>query len=100
MSYAVCPSCGENIQIEDRIHERQNIICTKCQELLAVVSLDPLILELYTFANTTNWSNTDKLEAAKRHERKSKHRHGEDDDLDDDWRKPVRKSKIRNQLDW
>ncbi len=97
MLYAVCPSCGETIPLEGRLQVRQNVICSKCHELLAVVSLDPVILELYTFANNSDWSNTDKLEGAKRHQLKSKHQHDEDED---EWRRPEKKSKIRNQFDW
>ena len=68
------------------------------KHLLAVVSLDPIVLELYTCVNNLDWSNTDKLEGAKRHQRKNnKHRHEEDED---EWRKSEIKSKIRNQFDW
>ena len=75
MYLAVCPACGEDIQFEEDFQLGQNTVCPKCQELLAVVMTDPLIFDLYTFASPVPiWFDSDKQEAAKKHERKNKHR--------------------------
>lgn len=103
MYNAVCPACGEDIQFEESCQVGQNTICPKCLELLAVVMTDPLILDLYSFANSApQYFDAEKQEAAKKHERKNKHRHDEVDELDDDLFRRKSSKKIRNKtrLDW
>ena len=103
MYEAVCPACGEDIKFEEDLQIGQNTVCPKCLELLAVVMTDPLILDLYTFANpASQWFDIDKQEAAKRHERKTKHRHDELDHLEEDnsWQKSGKKSRKANRYDW
>ena len=103
MYNAVCPACGEDIQFEESYQVGQNTICPKCLELLAVVMTDPLILDLYSFANSApQYFDAEKQEAAKKHERKNKHRHDEVDELEDDLFRRKSSKKIRNKtrLDW
>ena len=85
MYKAVCPACGEDIEFEESFQVGQSTVCPKCLELLAVVMTDPLIFDFYTFASTEpQWFDAEKQEAAKKHERKNKHRHDEVDDQEDD----------------
>jgi hypothetical protein len=102
MFEAVCPACGEDIKFEEDLQIGQNTVCPKCQELLAVVMTDPLIFDLYTFANTApQWFDSEKQEAAKKHERKNKHRHIEIDNYDEDYlRRSGKKIRNKNRIDW
>ena len=103
MYEAVCPACGEDIKFEEILPVGQNTVCPKCQELLVVVMTDPLILDLYTFANSAPvWFDSEKQEAAKKHDRKNKHKHEKFDDFDDDyyWRKSGKKARNKNRHDW
>lgn len=103
MYKAVCPACGEDIEFEENFQAGQSTVCPKCLELLAVVMVDPLIFDLYSFANSApQWFDSEKQEAAKKHERKSKHRHEEIDELEDDLFRRKSSKKIRNKsrLDW
>lgn len=103
MYEAVCPACGEDVKFEEDLQVGQNTVCPRCQELLAVVMTEPLIFDLYTFANTApQWFDSEKQEAAKKHERKNKHRHDEIDEVDDElyWRKSSKKIKNKSRLDW
>jgi|LADL02.1.fsa_nt_gi hypothetical protein len=103
MYEAVCPACGDDIKLDVDLQAGQNTVCPKCMELLAVVMTDPLILDLYTFASPApQWFDSDKQEAAKKHERKSKHRHEEIEDQDDNLFSRRSSKKIRNKtrLDW
>ena len=100
---AVCPACGDDIKFDEDAQIGQNKVCPKCLELLAVVMTDPLILDLYTFANPApQWFDSDKQEAAKKHERKSKHRHEEIEDQDDNLflRRSSKKIRNKTRLDW
>ncbi len=103
MYNAVCPACGEDIEFEESYQVGQNTVCPKCLELLAVVMTDPLIFDLYTFANSApQWFDAEKQEAAKKHERKNKHRHEEIDGRDEElnWGKSGKKSKLKNNHNW
>jgi hypothetical protein len=102
MFEAVCPACGEDIKFEEDLQIGQNTVCPKCHELLAVVMNDPLIFDLYTFANTApQWFDSEKQEAAKKHERKNKHRHIEIDNYDEDYlRRSGKKIRNKNRIDW
>jgi hypothetical protein len=102
MFEAVCPACGEDIKFEEDLQIGQNTVCPKCHELLAVVMTDPLIFDLYTFANTApQWFDSEKQEAAKKHERKNKHRHIEIDNYDEDYlRRSGKKIRNKNRIDW
>ncbi len=103
MFEAVCPACGEDIKFEGDLQVGQNIVCPKCQELLAVVMTDPLIFDLYTFATAVpQWFDSEKQEAAKKHERKNKHHHEEIDEIKDElnWRKSSKKIRNKPRLDW
>jgi nicotinamide mononucleotide adenylyltransferase len=102
MFEAVCPACGEDIKFDEDLEIGQNTVCPKCQELLVVVTTDPLIFDLYTFANTApQWFDSEKQEAAKKHERKNKHRHIEIDNYDEDYlRKSGKKIRNKNRIDW
>ncbi|MDO9086310.1 MAG: hypothetical protein Q7U53_08895 [Anaerolineaceae bacterium] len=100
---AVCPACGDDIKFDEDAQIGQNTVCPKCLELLVVVMTDPLILDLYTFANPApQWFDSDKQEAAKKHERKSKHRHEEIEDQDDNLflRRSSKKIRNKTRLDW
>ncbi len=103
MLYAICPACGEDVRIKEYPQVGQNLVCPRCQELLSVVTLDPIILELYKISVNNEWTNADKQEAAKRHERKFKNRHGEIDDSEErgeEWKKALRKSRSHSRMDW
>jgi hypothetical protein len=103
MYEAVCPACGDDLKLDDDLQIGQNMVCPKCLELLVVVMTDPLILDLYTFANPVpQWFDSDKQEAAKKHERKSKHRHEDIEEQGDDLFSRKLSKKIRNKtrLDW
>lgn len=103
MLYAICPACGEDVRFREQPQVGQNMVCPRCKELLAVVTLDPIILELYKITVNNGWMNEDKQEGAKRHDRKVKNRHGENDDFDErenDLKKALRKSKSRSRMDW
>lgn len=102
MAHTTCPSCGREINFYEKLQAGQNTVCPKCKELLVVQSLDPLTLELYTFVSSSDWINSDKQEAAKRHERRSKHRVDEiDEDFEEEnWRKGSKKTRNRNRSDW
>jgi predicted nucleic acid-binding Zn ribbon protein len=101
MYKAVCPACGENIEFVDILQVGQSTVCPKCRELLAVVMTEPLIFDLYSFASSTpQWFDSDKQEAAKKHERKNKHRHEEIIDHDDYGRKSSKKIRNKTRLDW
>jgi hypothetical protein len=103
MFKAVCPACGIDIQLDENLQAGQNTVCPRCLELLAVVMTDPLALDLYSFANPAlQWFDSDKQEAAKKHERKNKHRHEEIEDLDNEvsWRKSSKKIRNKPRLDW
>lgn len=102
MFEAVCPACGEDIKFDEDLEIGQNTVCPKCQELLVVVMTDPLIFDLYTFANAApQWFDSEKQEAAKKHERKNKHRHIEIDNYDEDYlRRSGKKIRNKNRIDW
>ncbi|MBE0687996.1 MAG: hypothetical protein IH585_18535 [Anaerolineaceae bacterium] len=102
MYEAVCPACGEDIKFEEDLQVGQNTVCPKCRELLAVVMTDPLIFDLYTFATTApQWFDSEKQEAAKKHERKNKHRHIEVENYDEDYlRRTGKKIRNKNRIDW
>jgi lysine biosynthesis protein LysW len=103
MSYGTCPACGQDIQFQDAVQVGQNTVCPRCHELLAIVTLDPLILEMYQHATVTEFSTGDKNEFGKKNDRKSKHRYGnfdEYEDNDDDRHKPARKSRSRDVKEW
>lgn len=102
MYEAVCPACGEDIKFEEGLQVGQNTLCPKCQELLAVVMIEPLIFDLYSFASAVpQWFDSEKEEAAKKHERKTKHRHEEIDELNDEFgRKSSKKIRNKTRLDW
>lgn len=102
MFEAVCPACGEDIKFDEDLEIGQNTVCPKCQELLVVVMTDPLIFDLYTFANAApQWFDSEKQEAAKKHERKNRHRHIEIDNYDEDYlRRSGKKMRNKNRIDW
>jgi len=102
MYEAVCPACGEDIKFEEELQVGQNTVCPKCLELLAVVMTDPLIFDLYTFATAApQWFDSEKEEAAKKHERKNKHRHLEIDGYDENiLRRSGKKIRNKNRIDW
>lgn len=102
MSYAICPACGVDVHLKDSTQVGQNVVCPRCQELLAVITLDPIMLELYKISVNNDWTNAEKQEAAKRHERKYKNRHEGDatDERDENWNRPLRKSRSRSRMDW
>jgi hypothetical protein len=103
MYKAVCPACGEDIEFEDSFQVGQSTVCPKCLELLAVVMTEPLIFDFYSFASTApQWFDAEKQEAAKKHERKHKHRRDDVDELEDDLLRRKSSKKIRNKtrLDW
>ncbi len=102
MFEAVCPACGEDIKFDEDLEIGQNTVCPKCQELLVVVMTDPLIFDLYTFANAApQWFDSEKQEAAKKHERKNRHRHIEIDNYDEDYlRRSGKKIRNKNRIDW
>ncbi len=103
MYKAVCPACGEDIEFEDSFQVGQSTVCPKCLELLAVVMTEPLIFDFYTFASTApQWFDAEKQEAAKKHERKNKHRDVDLFDRDDEisWGKSGKKSRNKNRNNW
>ena len=101
MYKAICPACGEDIEYGESFQAGQSTVCPKCLQLLAVVMTEPLILDLYSFASSTpQWFDSDKQEAAKKHERKNKHRHEEIDDHDDYGLKTSKKIRNKNRNDW
>jgi hypothetical protein len=103
MYNAVCPACGEDIEFEESFHVGQSTVCPKCLELIVVVMTDPLIFDLYTFANPgPQWFDAEKQEAAKKHERKNKRKHDDVDENEDDLFRRKSSKKIRNKtrLDW
>ncbi len=102
MYEAVCPACGENIKFVEDLQVGQNTVCPKCLELLAVVMMDPLIFDRYSFANAVPvWFDSEKEESAKKHERKNKHRHIEVDEYDDVFlRRSAKKIRNKNRIDW
>ncbi|PKO12787.1 MAG: hypothetical protein CVU39_21875 [Chloroflexi bacterium HGW-Chloroflexi-10] len=101
MLYAVCPACGEDIPFNEHTQVGQNMVCPRCRELLAVVITEPPILELYKIASNNELPSDDKLEAARRHDRKSKHYHDEfEEEVGLDWKRTNKKSKSRGRYDW
>lgn len=104
MYEAVCPACGTDIKFDEDFQVGQNTVCPNCNELLSVVMTEPLIFDLYSFANSTpTWFDSDKQEAAKKHERKTKHRHDENEDHDDEdyfRKKSTKKSRNKSRFDW
>jgi hypothetical protein len=102
MYEAVCPACGEDIKFAEDLQVGQNTVCPKCLELLAVVMVDPLIFDRYSFANAIpQWFDSEKEEAARKHERKNIHRHVEVDEYDDQFlRRSAKKIRNKNRIDW
>ena len=104
MYEAVCPACGTDIKFIENFQVGQNAVCPSCSELLAVVMTEPLIFDLYTFTNPTpEWFDSEKQEAAKKHERKVKHRHDEiEEHEDEDYyrKKSGKKSRNKSRFDW
>ncbi len=103
MSFAICPACGEDIRFHERTLVGQNTVCPRCQENLTVVTLEPIILELNKISRNSDLTNSEKQEAAKKHERKVKNRHGEIEEIEDrdeDWRRMPRRSRSRSRSDW
>jgi uncharacterized Zn finger protein (UPF0148 family) len=101
---AVCPACGEIFPMEKDTQVGDNRMCPHCQELLTVIMVDPYLLELYQITSTANvWFDDDKKEAAKKHEKRNKHRHEESQDFEDEdelYRRKGKKSKNRDHGDW
>lgn len=105
MFHTSCPSCRNSISFKEKLQAGQNTVCPNCKELLVVTTLDPFDVELYAFRQQNEWGSAEKQEAAKKHQRKNKHRRDSFDDYEDedevDWRKRKSKStKKRTQLDW
>lgn len=104
MFQTTCPSCRDSISFKEKLQVGQNIVCPTCRELLIVKSLDPLEVDLYAFTTQSDWGNAEKLEAAKRHQRRNKHRREDFEDFDEDeleWRKGrAKKAKNRMHEDW
>jgi len=104
MFQTTCPTCRDSISFTEKLQVGQNIVCPTCTELLIVKSLDPLEVDLYAFINQSDWGSVEKQEAAKRHQRRNKHRHDESEEVDEDefeWRKGrSKKAKNRINEDW
>jgi|YNPBryBLVA2012_1023415.scaffolds.fasta_scaffold00430_16 hypothetical protein len=56
MEISTCPSCGEAIEIDERMWLGQTLICPHCDEVLKVVELDPCELDL---AFGEDWEDED-----------------------------------------
>ncbi len=102
MLYTTCPACRDSIALIEKLQVGQNIVCPRCSELLVVNSLDPLVMDLYAFSASSSWGNVDKEEAAKKHQRRNKHRQDDDLDVENEtvWKKGSRKTKNRMREDW
>jgi DNA-directed RNA polymerase subunit RPC12/RpoP len=102
MLYTKCPACRDSISLIEKLQVGQNIVCPKCSELLIVNSLDPFVLDLYAFSASSAWGNADKEEAAKKHQRRNKHRQEDYFDFENeaDWKKTNKKSRSRMHEDW
>lgn len=102
MLYTKCPACRDSISLIEKPQVGQNIVCPKCSELLIVNSLDPFVIDLYVFSTSSSWGNADKEEAAKKHQRRNKHRQEDYVDFEDDadWKKGSKKSRSRMREDW
>lgn len=103
MSFGICPACGLDIQFQDTVQVGQNTVCPRCHELLAIVTLNPIILEIYQRASFSKNSNGDKKEPEKKANPKNKHHFGEFDDnedKDDAWKREIRKLRSRKVNDW
>lgn len=103
MSFGICPACGQDIQFQDAAQVGQNTVCPRCHELLAIVTLNPIILEMYQHATYNGISSEGKKEPGKKNNLKSRHHFGdfeENDDKEEDWKKALRKSRSRKVNDW
>jgi len=103
MSFGICPACGQDIQFQDAAQVGQNTVCPRCHELLAIVTLNPIILEMYQHASYNAISTGEKKLPGKNTNPKSKHHFGEveDNDFKDDaWKREIRKSRSRKVTDW
>jgi hypothetical protein len=103
MSFGICPACGQDIQFQDTAQVGQNTVCPHCHELLAIVTLNPIILEMYQHSTIFGISKDDKKESGKKINLKNKHHFGEvgDNDLKDDaWKREIRKLRSRKVNDW
>jgi len=103
MSFGICPVCGQEIQFQDTAQVGQNTVCPHCQKLLAIVTLNPIILELYQLAPFVGILKENKQETGTKNNQKNKNRFGEfeeNDEKDDDWKREIRKSRLRKVNDW
>lgn len=103
MSYGICPACGQDILFQDTVQIGQSTVCPRCHELLAIVTLNPIILEMYKHSTYNGILPEEKKETGKKNNLKIKNHFGELEDQDDkeeDWRKALRKSRSRKVNDW
>jgi len=103
MSFGICPACGQDIQFQDTAQVGQNTVCPRCHELLAIVTLNPIILEMYQHSSYNGNLMGGKKETGKKNNLKYKHGFGEIDEYDgkeEDWRRALRKSRSRKVNDW
>ena len=43
---AVCPECGSDIQLGDKVEKGEIVQCADCGSDLEVIDVDPVVLEL------------------------------------------------------
>jgi len=103
MSYGICPGCGQDIQFQDTVQTGQSTVCPRCHELLAIVTLDPIILEIIQHSTYNGISKEEKKEPGKKNNFLNRDHFGEfieNDDKEEDWKKALRKSRSRKVKDW
>ena len=61
--FAICPSCGEDIRVRDKVKIGAKMSCPYCDADLEVTELDPVELDWAEYGEDEEW----------------------DDDLDDDY---------------
>ena len=51
-----CPSCGEKISVGERPKIGQYLLCSICDEKVEIISLDPIVLDLFFVPDEIEYS--------------------------------------------
>ena len=59
MTVAICPSCGEDIKIQDNPKLGQRLLCQHCDAELEVIELDPVELDWADYGDYDDYEEED-----------------------------------------
>ena len=62
MAEAICPSCGEDIQLTGKVQLGQEVVCPHCETELEVIDLDPVELDWIDDEDWDDWDDWDEEE--------------------------------------